>query len=261
MVAIDAISARIHKLRDEQLQYQVNELIEGFSKMWKLVIECHRKQLQGVEQATHVASVKIRETSGFKATGKLREKILNWAACFEHYIQTQKAFVKLLNEWLQRCINHEPEEDGDGNVPVSPSRIGAPAIFIVCNDWCNAIADICEDGVHQAILGFASCLDELQQKRKEEQRQRRKTLGLLKEFEKQVRNASEMYTPGEVSLLDELEGKREELNQQKAAHEAAFKLVNDAASRCLTTGLSPIFEVLESFCLENVEAYEKIRLT
>ncbi|CAK7354676.1 unnamed protein product [Dovyalis caffra] len=247
--AIEAISIRIHKIRDEELQTQVNELIIGLARMWKLIIKCHKKQFQAIKNAetcVHIARMHTRKGSRLKATKNLEKETLKWAARFSHYIRTQKAFVSFLNNWLLRYISEELKTLDEVD-PLSPTRIGAPAIFVVCNDWNNAIQSISEDGVYQAILGFASSLHHLQEKREEECRQRIKIEHLLKDLEDQFEQ-------------DVIVAMQEMLDEQKSTHQEAIKLANDAASECLTKGLPPVFETLKSFCLENLKAYEKIRI-
>ncbi|KAJ6995625.1 hypothetical protein NC653_012465 [Populus alba x Populus x berolinensis] len=246
--AIEAISIRT-KIRDEELQSQVNELIIGLSRMWKLIIKCHKKQLQAIKNAetyVHIAGMHTRKGSRLKATKNLEKETWKWAARFSHYIKTQKAFVSLLNNWLQGYIPEELKTLDEAD-RLSPNRIGAPAIFIVCNDWHNAIQNISEDGVYKAIHGFASSLHHLQEKREEERRQRIKTEQLLKDLEDQFEK-------------DVIVAMQEMLDEQKATHQEAIKLANDAASDCLGISLPPVFETLESFCLENLNAYEKIRI-
>ncbi|KAF9681835.1 hypothetical protein SADUNF_Sadunf05G0043900 [Salix dunnii] len=247
--SIEAISIRIHKIRDEELLGQVNELIIGLSRMWRLIIKCHKRQLQAIKNAetcVHVAGMHARKGPRLRAAKNLEKETWKWAARFSHYIRTQKTFVSLLNNWLLRYISEELKTLDEAD-RFSPGRIGAPAIFVVCNDWHNAIQNISEDGVCMAIHGFASSLHHLQEKREEERRQRIKTEQLLKDLEDQFEK-------------DAVAATQEMLDEQKATHQEAIKLANDAASDCLRGSLPPVFETLESFCLENLKAYEKIRI-
>ncbi|XLT02699.1 hypothetical protein HN51_052050, partial [Arachis hypogaea] len=43
---IDSISKRIEELRDKELQPQLEELIEGLSRMWEVMFKCHKLQFQ-----------------------------------------------------------------------------------------------------------------------------------------------------------------------------------------------------------------------
>ncbi|KAL5559639.1 hypothetical protein UlMin_035850, partial [Ulmus minor] len=48
---VDAISSRIHKLRDEELLPQLTELIHGLMRMWKSMLMCHQKQFQAIVES------------------------------------------------------------------------------------------------------------------------------------------------------------------------------------------------------------------
>ncbi|KAI4298229.1 hypothetical protein L6164_031812 [Bauhinia variegata] len=132
-------------------------------RLWKFMATCHQKQLQVIMKAkshVHISRPHIRKKSSSRATLRLEKTILNWIVCFSNLVNTQKAFVKYLNEWLQRCIPHQPEEADQDEViaSFSPSRIGAPLIFTLCNDWSQAIDKISESGVSRAIDNFSSSL-------------------------------------------------------------------------------------------------------
>ncbi|KAK9271176.1 hypothetical protein L1049_026765 [Liquidambar formosana] len=187
---IDAISSRIHKLRDEELQPQLTELIHGLIRMWKSMLKCHQKQFQAIMESkirTLKANTGHRGDSSLRATFELEVELLNWCTHFNQWIDTQKSYVRSLNEWLFRCLHHEPEETPDGIIPFSPGRIGAPPVFIICNDWCQAMERISETGVADAMHDFALSLHQLWERQGEEQRQRIKAEYLLKDFEKRLR--------------------------------------------------------------------------
>ncbi|PQP99625.1 uncharacterized protein Pyn_18153 [Prunus yedoensis var. nudiflora] len=188
--AVDTISSRIHKLRDEELLPQVTELIHGLTRMWKSMLKCHQKQFQSIMESK-IRSLKVntglRRDSGLKATLELEMELLKWCTSFNNWVNTQKSYVESLNGWLLKCINQEPEVTPDGVAPFSPSRMGAPPIFVVCNDWCQAMERISEKGVADAMHDFASTLHQLWERQDEEQRQRIKAEYVSKNLESQLR--------------------------------------------------------------------------
>ncbi|KAJ7957070.1 Protein of unknown function (DUF630 and DUF632) [Quillaja saponaria] len=286
VAAADVISRRIHKLRDEELLPQLIELIEGLIGMWKFMGSCHQKQLQVIKRAkshVHIVDPGIRKESSSRATLRLEKMILNWGMCFSNFIDTQKAFVKYLDEWLLRCISQEPEETSDGTAPFSPSRIGAPPIFTVCNDWYHAVNGISGMEVCKAINDFASNVHRLYEKQEAEKLERHKVEYFWKDFIYGLQsfhknngiswdpdalsdNMEALWGPTEAELellggFDEiLVPVRKRLIEQKARHEDAIREVNDASSSCLQAGLCPVFEALEGFCLETLNAYEQLRV-
>ena len=246
--------------------------------------KCHQKQFQVIMESK-VRSLKAQRDSGLKATVELEMELINWCTCFNNWINTQKSYVGSLNRWLLRCLHQEPEETSDGIAPFSPSRIGAPPIFVICNDWYQAMDRVSEEGVENAMLGFASSLHQLWERQSEEQRQRIKAEYLTKDFEKRLKtlrmekeriehehehdasldkSTSKVPSESGISPLDDLkvdlDSLRKKLEEERARHKEAAKLVHDAASSSLQAGLVPIFEALGNFTSEFLKAHEEIRL-
>ncbi|KAJ8773348.1 hypothetical protein K2173_028525 [Erythroxylum novogranatense] len=284
--AVESISTKIHKLRDEELQPQISELIYGLIRMWKSMLRCHQKQFQAImdSKLRHLrANTGLQGDSGLKATLELEMELINWSTRFNNWINAQKLYVESLNEWLLRCILREPEETPDGIAPFSPSRIEAPPIFVVCNDWYQAMVRISEKGVENAMLEFASNLHQLWERHDEEYRRRIKAEYLKKDIDKQLRtlrmergkiekerdelpDKTMPKIPSEraVSPLDDLkvdlDSLRKKLEEERGRHKEAAKLVHNAASSSLQAGLVPIFEALGNFTSEVIKAHEQVRL-
>ncbi|XP_065616456.1 nitrate regulatory gene2 protein-like isoform X1 [Quercus suber] len=285
--AVDAISSRINKLRDEELQPQLTQLIHGLIKMWKSMLKCHQKQFQAIMESKFrslKANTSSRRDSGLKATLELEMELLNWCSRFNNWINTQKSYVKSLNGWLLRCLNQEQEETPDGPAPFSPGRIGAPPVFIICNDWYQAMEGISERKVANSMHGFAVSLRQLWERQNEEQRQKIEAEFLSKDFEKQLRTlrmetgkmeldhdtvsdktaVSKVPSESGISPLDDLkvdlDSMRKRLYEEKAKHKETIRWVHDAASNSVQAGLVPIFEALENFTSEALKAHEQVRL-
>ncbi|XP_052191230.1 protein ROLLING AND ERECT LEAF 2 isoform X2 [Diospyros lotus] len=91
--AVDAISNRIHKLRDEELQPQVTELIYGLIGMWKTMLKCHQKQFQAImasKTQSLRANTSSRRDSSLRATVELEMQLLTWCSRFSDWINTQR---------------------------------------------------------------------------------------------------------------------------------------------------------------------------
>ncbi|XVF64541.1 hypothetical protein PTKIN_Ptkin09bG0177000 [Pterospermum kingtungense] len=285
--AVEAISTRIHKLRDEELQPQLTELVHGLIRMWKSMLRCHQKQFQAIMESkvrSLRAKTGFQRDSGLKATVELEMELLDWCTRFNNWIRTQKAYVGSLYEWLMRCIEREQEITADGVAPFSPGRVGAPPIFVICNDWYQAMDRVSEKGVANAMNSFASSLHQLWERQDEEQRHRTRAQYLSKDFEKRLRElrlerqrieqeqdavsektvVSKVPSESGVSPLDDLkvdlDSMRKKLEEERARHKDAMKLVHDAASSSMQGGLVPIFEALGNFTSEVLKAHEQVRL-
>ncbi|KAK1288390.1 hypothetical protein QJS10_CPB19g00115 [Acorus calamus] len=278
--SIDAISRRIHKLRDEELQPQLSELVEGLIRMWKSMLDCHQKQFQAIiESKNHriMAKTMMRGDSKPKATMEFESELLDWCSHFNCWIATQKSYIEALNGWLRKCLFHEPEVTADGEVPFSPGKLGAPAVFIICNDWCTAMERISEDEVKRSMHAFADNLRRLWEIQDEEQRQRLKAEYLSRDFKRRldslhvngvngdasVKTAVSVVSNSETSVDDHvsaLDMMRKRRDEERAKHVETIKHVHEAASGSLRTGLIPIFDALNNFSSEALKAYGEVRI-
>ncbi|KAM0939817.1 hypothetical protein DsansV1_C19g0157421 [Dioscorea sansibarensis] len=273
--SVDVISTRMHKVRDEELQPQLIELIQGLIRMWKFVLECHQKQFQAIVESqsqNFMAKTAIQRNSLDKATMELEQELLHWCSSFNEWIQSQKTYIEALNGWLIRWLPREEEVTPDGVVPFSPSRIGAPAIFIISNDWFHAMQRISEVEVIGAMHAFAANVHQIWESQDEEQRQKLKAEYLSRDYSRRLKSLyqengnlnvilasenSQTPTDDRVMALDSIKNRLEE---ERAKHAEAVKQVQEAASGSLRNGLVPIFEALKNFISETLKAYEGLRM-
>lgn len=251
--------------------------------MWKAMLKCHQKQFQAMMESKMRklrANTGLQTDSSSRATTELERELRAWCERFNEWIGFQKSYVEALNGWLLHCLQYETEHTPDGPVPFSPGRIGAPPIFVICNDWHQAMEAISEARVANAMNTFATSLRQLWEKQDEEGRQRLKAEYMSKDYEKHVRahrtergkhdgrvgsdKLSVIQSDSGVSPLDDLkvdlDSMKHKLSEERIKHKDAIKLVHDAASSSLQGGLVPIFKALESFTSEALTAHEHVRL-
>lgn len=262
-------------------------LMHRLIKMWKSILGCHQKQFQAIMESktrTLKANTSFQGDSSLRASHELEMELQAWSGRFNNWINTQKSYVEALNGWLLQCLLYEPEETPDGPVPFSPGQLGAPPIFVICNDWYQAMETISDFRVANAMHNFASSLRELWEKQGEEQRQRVKAQDLSNDMKNRIKtlqmergnkvhekNAMSDKTgvsivPSEngISPFDDLKVDldlvRKKLAEERAKHKDAIKIVHDAASSSVQGGLIPIFKALESFSSDALKAHEQVRL-
>lgn len=254
------------------------------------MLKCHQKQFQAIMESkvrSLRANTGLQRDSGLKAILDLEMELREWCISFNDWVNTQKLYVESLNGWLSRCLHYEPESTEDGVAPFSPSRVGAPHVFVICKDWQEAMERISGDNVTNAMEGFAASLHELWERQDEEQRQRVKAEYVSHDFEKRLNDlrmerarvrmrneqlqdggaSSErsvvLSESGRISALDDLkvdlDSMRKKLEEERARHKETIKLVNNAASSSLQSGLVPIFEALGNFTSQVVKAHEHVR--
>ncbi|KAK9051894.1 hypothetical protein SSX86_028522 [Deinandra increscens subsp. villosa] len=251
---VEKISQKIDNLRDEELWPQLNDFIEGLTRMWRSMLECHHSQCEAIGAAKRIDSIashKHSSDASLEATLQLEHELLNWAIRFSCWFGAQKGFVRALNEWLLKCLMYEPEETVDGPVPYSPGRIGAPAIFIICNQWAQAMQSISEKEVVDSMRHFATTVLQLWERDKGEMRQRmtvdkNQDRNLDKEDQKILK---------ELQMLDKMivvsSG-----NDMSVGHHVYHSETSKTVS--LQTSLQRVFESMERFTAASLKAYEEL---
>ncbi|KAK9269541.1 hypothetical protein L1049_001317 [Liquidambar formosana] len=182
--SVEAVSKRIETLRDEELQPQLLELVQGLARMWKVMTECHQMQKRTLEEAklllagrssSKMAEAKKHTTMSTTTTiephhrparlaAALETELRNWRICFESWITSQRSYVHALAGWLLRCVRSDPESTS--KLPFSPRRSssGAPPLFGICIQWSRFLDSINEvpvlDGLDFFTGGVKSVYDQ-----------------------------------------------------------------------------------------------------
>ncbi|KAK4804303.1 hypothetical protein SAY86_004120 [Trapa natans] len=255
---IDRISITVSNIRDRELWPQLNELIQGFTQMWKCMLECHRSQCRAIGEAGGLgpilSSKKFSDTH-LNATLHFERQLINWTLRFSSWIIAQKGFVNALNSWLFKCLSYEPEETADGIPPFSPGRMGAPPVFVICNQWVQALARISEKEVLNAMRVFVADLLHMWKEDKQKMRQKMES---NKDLEKNVKNLDreDQKIHKEVQAMDKKmvvyvgDG-----DDQSVVSSAIY--ANDPHID-LQASLRRIFEAMERFMDNSAKAYEDL---
>ncbi|KAL8196813.1 hypothetical protein R6Q57_024467 [Mikania cordata] len=253
---VEKISQKINNLRDEELWPQLNDFIEGLTRMWRSMLECHHIQCEAVGAAKRIDSIASRKHSsdaGLDATLQLEHELLNWAIRFSCWFSAQKGFVRSLNEWLLKCLMYEPEQTIDGPVPYSPGRLGAPAIFIICNQWAQAMQQISDKEVVDSMRHFATVVLQLWERDKGEMRLR---MAVDKNQDRSLDKEDQKILK-ELQMLDKMivvtSG-----NDMSLGHHVYHSETSNTVS--LQTSLQRVFESLERFTAASLKAYEELLL-
>ncbi|CAL1398198.1 unnamed protein product [Linum trigynum] len=257
---VDKISVTINKIRDEELWPQLNDLILGLSRMWKNMLQCHEIQCQAIKEAKGfgpMGSAKKLSDDHLQATLQLEHQLLNWTSGFTSWVGAQKGYVKALNNWLVKCLLYEPEETPDGVAPFSPGRMGAPPVFVICNQWAQAIDRISEKEVVDSMRLFASTVFKLWEHDKEEMRSRMMT---NKDLERKVRNLDreDQKIQKEIQALDKKIVLVSGDGGDGLSVTGNVVYQSDTSNGSLQGSLQRIFEAMEKFTAESVKAYEDL---
>ncbi|XP_048544432.1 protein ALTERED PHOSPHATE STARVATION RESPONSE 1-like [Triticum urartu] len=258
---VNTISKKINKLRDEELWPQTNELIQGLMQMWHAMSECHKIQCHALSQAksidSTVAAARFSEAH-IDLIKHLELELLDLVASFAAWVNAQTSYIGTINDWLKKGIDYVPEVTDDGTPPFSPGRLGAPPIFIICNNWATGIARIPETGVVDAMQALASQVLHLWEKHRLEWRQGMMVNG---DMDRELR----VMERDEASMRKALEAQNKKLvlvsNQGGVSLSAQAVRDGDPPSEVgLQSCMNRFFEAMESFAAACANAYKDLHL-
>ncbi|KAF3454104.1 hypothetical protein FNV43_RR04551 [Rhamnella rubrinervis] len=139
---IDSISKRIEELRDKELQPQLEELIEGLSRMWDVMLECHKLQFQIISIAYTNGNTKISVQSETRrhVTVHLENELGTLSSSFTKWIGAQKSYVQAIKGWLLKCVSipQESTKRKRRGAQVPPWR-NFPPIYVICGVWLEKL--------------------------------------------------------------------------------------------------------------------------
>ncbi|KAG1366493.1 nitrate regulatory gene2 protein [Cocos nucifera] len=230
--AVESISRRIEKLRDEELQPQLIELVQGLIRMWRAMLENHHAQYITISLAYHVkSSAALQNESYTEALMHLRREIICFHSTFIHWVDAHKSYVEALNAWIQKCVLLPQERSSRGRkVTFSPRRALAPPIFVLLRDWLVGIPTLPSEDVCDSIKSIVSDLHSfLEQPIEERQAERR-------DEEVEMERKSELK-----------ENKGEE------------KCERDSKLCSIQTSLTRLFDRLTKFSEAMVKIYEDVK--
>ncbi|XP_042009907.1 protein ALTERED PHOSPHATE STARVATION RESPONSE 1-like [Salvia splendens] len=264
---IDVISSRIQKLRDEELQPKTIALIRGMTGMWDTMLGCHQKQCEAISKSK-MQNLRVKTGSQRSTITNLEKELRAWRRHFNDWIFFQKLFVESLNGWLQQFHQHELEATPYIPTPYSPGQLGAPPVFVICNDWHKAMEAISDRRMSNAMNAFTDGLQKLRGKKDEEVHQRLKAEHVLKNYQKLMRThrieMQRMKHGLDGSKLNDvklnLDCLKQRLAEERTKHNNAKNLAQTAACGSLQGGLIPIFKELENFTMKALKSHQHIRL-
>ncbi|XP_009613914.1 nitrate regulatory gene2 protein [Nicotiana tabacum] len=247
--SVESISRRIETLRDEELQPQLLELVQGLGRMWKVMAECHQMQKHTLDEAKLLLAGTPSKKSGMRkytvmspseahrlarSAANLEMELRNWRACFESWIVSQRSYLHALAGWLLRCTRSDSDTSKS---PLSPPRsTGAPPIFSICIQWSRLLDSIREATVLEGLDFFAAGVGSLYaQQLKEDSR---RTPGGSKSF------GTESF--GSMEVVEAGQHDEETMTAEKMA---------EVAIRVLCAGMSVAVSSLTEFAVASADGY------
>ncbi|XP_020157239.1 uncharacterized protein [Aegilops tauschii subsp. strangulata] len=209
--AVDAISKRIEKIRDGELQPQLVELIQGLIRMWKAMLECHHKQFITISLAYHVkTSTSVQQGEHHRqAAMHLCNEMDCFSSTFRIWVTAQKSYVHALNEWLQKCILQPPQERRRRKRKTSfpPRQAVSPPIFILCRDWLDMMESLPTDELCKSIKDVMQLLRDSFEHQADQTKLRREPHSRSESQECVMLENNEQESSGGVALVEGLQSK------------------------------------------------------
>uniref|UniRef100_A0A0D9W877 DUF632 domain-containing protein n=1 Tax=Leersia perrieri TaxID=77586 RepID=A0A0D9W877_9ORYZ len=254
---IAKVSRKINKVRDEELGPQVNALILGFVKMWQYKLHSYHTQFQVISEAKNLASV-VSGGNGSDLAMELELELIKWIINFSSWVSAHRNFVKALNGWLALCLNYETGETSYGNPPYSPGRIGAPLVFIICNRWSQAMDQISEKDVINAMQALVSSVQHLWEQQNHEEgeqrliaiRERERWMKMLEKRKLEIKKEADELNKKLAIILN-----RQNLHQRPMMQTYEAHCV-EASS--LHINLRLVLQALENFSANSLQAFQEI---
>ncbi|KAL3830121.1 hypothetical protein ACJIZ3_018923 [Penstemon smallii] len=166
--SVEAVSKRIETLLNEELEPHLLELVQGLSKMWNAMAECHQFQKRTLDEAKILLArtTSSKHSSTNKNTivspsepHKLVTELKNWQSCFDSWILSQRSYVRALKGWLSCCTHSNSDSSKSPFTPLRSER--APSVFNFCIQWVSFLDDISEVHVLNGLDFFATGIESL----------------------------------------------------------------------------------------------------
>lgn len=152
---IDSISKSIEELRDKELQPQLEELVEGLSRMWELMSECHGLQFTIISEAYNNSNAKI--TIQRQKTVYLQSELGSLSTSFMKWIAAQKFYVQAIDGWLNKCVFQPKPSKRKRRAKQLPSiRDLGPPIYVACGVWLEKLESLPTKEVTDSIKHLAA---------------------------------------------------------------------------------------------------------
>ncbi|XP_010446539.1 PREDICTED: uncharacterized protein LOC104729301 [Camelina sativa] len=167
--SVDSISKRIERIRDDELQPQLLEFLQGLIRMWKAMLECHHSQYITISLAYHCRNSSKTTVSENLLKRRILSELIEETECFGlsfvYLVNSMVSYVEALNGWLHNCVMLPQERSLRNRRPWSPRRVLAPPIFVLCRDWLAGIKSLPSDELSGSIKGFSLDMEMLEEEK------------------------------------------------------------------------------------------------
>ncbi|KAK9689647.1 hypothetical protein RND81_09G073000 [Saponaria officinalis] len=157
---IDSISRKIEEMRDQELQPQLEELIDGLKRMWEVMYECHKLQRRiiGISFSNGNAKLFLQSESRRHITVNLQAELSNLSLSFTKWSNAIKMYVQAINDWLHKCVSVQ-EKSSKKRRWAAPLQLrlrnAGPPIYTTCGVWLDSLKELPVKSVADVIKDLA----------------------------------------------------------------------------------------------------------
>ncbi|KAF7072332.1 hypothetical protein CFC21_077478 [Triticum aestivum] len=166
-----SISKTIEKLRDEELQPQLLELLQGQTRMWRVLEEVHQMQqkITSPTDAKLPAMSPPSESRGHALMNLITELGVFYSS-LAGWVDGYKNYVSGLHSWLQNCVVQPRDPSGGGNLTLSPRQHLAPPLFVLLGDLSAGMSSLPSEESCDSIKNLAADLKKMYRRQAAEQK-------------------------------------------------------------------------------------------
>uniref|UniRef100_A0A7N0VJZ8 BZIP transcription factor n=1 Tax=Kalanchoe fedtschenkoi TaxID=63787 RepID=A0A7N0VJZ8_KALFE len=155
---IESISKKIEEIRDNELQPQLEELIDGLTRMWEVMLQCHKLQYHIISNALSNGSnrISLQSESRRQITINLEDELTYLSSSFAKWIAAHKSYLKAIDGWLLKCV--PPQKSSARRRKRAPPSIRnfGPPIYTTCGRWLERLDQLPTKEVADSIKGLAA---------------------------------------------------------------------------------------------------------
>ncbi|CAN6452666.1 unnamed protein product [Victoria cruziana] len=270
--SVESISRRIEILRDEELQPQLMELIQGLARMWRGMAECHQAQKQIMLEASQHTLLPwlpagVSPESHQRATSKLEAELVNWQTTFSNWAEAQRAYARSLLGWVLNCLRLQSESSF--SLPNSPHRLGAPPIVTITARWAAVFDELSEAPAVIQLKHFSENVRALYDQQCEDLKQIRRSDQVVRNLEAKLQMTNLLLDQIESGALPETGGAvaeqelaietfKKQLEDEQERQRESTERSAETAVNVVCTGLTSAVDAVSEFAAKSAEGYGEL---
>ncbi|CAM8972947.1 unnamed protein product [Rhodiola kirilowii] len=155
---IESISKKIEEIRDKELQPQLEELIEGLTRMWEVMLQCHKRQYHIISNALTNGNnrIALQSESRLQITIHLEDELIHLSNNFTKWIAAHKSYLKAIDGWLLKCVPPQKSSVRKRRRQPPSIRNFGPPIYTTCGRWLERLDQLPTKEVAESIKGLAA---------------------------------------------------------------------------------------------------------